>query len=480
MQVEEAGSGLSEYTSTRESYTRAFFNDVDITACALYRGNALAKAPLYVWTRLANGKRQKVDHDASGVLASTNPKNWYTGHQWHRWNLISLDIHGHAASQVATNRLGIPTELYWFPPTAYTPYPDDNGYLGGIRWRESGGQEHVVPASQLFYLATGSITGDLGGMSRIQSLRMDLNLTAYSKASNYWFFRNNQRPDWLLTGDFAPTADNVEGLRRQIQKWAGGDNRRGPLILGGGNISAHLMTTERKDMEWLSQQRLSQEAKASAFGVPVFFLNNLDRATYANYDTALKAWWHDTLIPQFDDYADQLTRNFLWRWPDARSKNLFMAYDYGEIAGIAEDFGKIWEREVAMAKIMAEAMIQRGLTPNQWRMIQADAFDRLGLDSKPFKGEVPQGDDILTAWSNIPASQADANTVLNAMLGRGPNAAYLQNIPNNPTDWEAVAQRVSDDLAADRRQAQDANQQADQQARQAAAFRRGFRRKIAA
>lgn len=465
MQVEEGGSGVNEYQSNQQSYVRSFFNDVDITTCVHLRANAIARVPLFVYEPLPNGKRHKIDHDALDVLHLTNPKNWFAGKNWHRWNLGSLDISGHTCSQFAFDRRGIPSEIFWLPPVSYTPKLGPDGYFGGIEIREPGGHEYPVPADQLFYMSTGSLTGDIAGMSRIQAMRMDLNLTSYSKSSNYWFFRNNQRPDWLLMGDFAPTDDNTERLRRLINRWAGGDNRRGPLILGGGNLKATLLTTERKDMEWLSQQRISQEAKAAAFGVPVFLLNNLDRATWANYREANQAWWHNSLIPELDHYADQLTRGFLYRWPDAQSRKLKMGFDYAQVEGLGEDLAQIWEREVELLKTLTQGMQMGGLIPNQWRVIAHDTLNRLGVDAVPLEGAVPQGEDRLVNWNLVPSSQAGATLAIDMMAARGPNAALVQNVPNDPTDFEGAAEEIRQDeqAVADRRAEQEQAQTARQQ-----------------
>ena len=87
-----------------------------------------------------------------------------------------------------------------------------------------------------------------------------------------------------------------------LMRMLSGANNRAPLVLGEG-ATAHLLTTSHEDAQWVEQQRLAQEEISGAFGVPLVFLNNLERSTYDNIKTAKLILWHDTMIPECDELS---------------------------------------------------------------------------------------------------------------------------------------------------------------------------------
>lgn len=427
----DMGAGVQEYTGSKADMARSF-TDAWIFRCIEVRGAAIAQATLRCWSVGPNGKRTAVDHDALGVLQSTNPVNWLAGIKLWRASLASLDLHGHFCWQLQLKN-GLPTEIYFWPPAVYTPMSDNDGFFSGIKLDNSD-EKRIIPASQLVYDATMSPSEPIKGTSRITAARMALNLRSYSLASNLWFFRNNQRPDWLLTMESLPTEENVSRMRRYINQWANGDNRRGPLILGGaGGMHAQLLTTTPKDAEWVAQQRLSQEEVAAIFGVPVIMLNNLERATYSNFEVARTQFWHDTMRPEMDDLADALTRLFLWRWPDAAKKKLVLGFDYTKVEGLQEDINKQWERAMAYMDRINKAVQDRSMTPNKARVAIAAMMETLGLPIDAWTGPVPQGNETLVPYSMIPGSQTSVQAVADILAARGQAGLYVvENVPGAP------------------------------------------------
>jgi len=74
----------------------------------------------------------------------------------------------------------------------------------------------------------------------------------------------------------------MQRLRREWMQAFSGESNKSPFF-AGNNTKATLLTQTAKDMEWLAQQRLSQEEISATFGVPLVYLNNFDRATYENW-----------------------------------------------------------------------------------------------------------------------------------------------------------------------------------------------------
>src|SRR5579859_5075556 len=235
-------SGGDEINDTPGDYTRAATAESYVYKCLNVRGNALGQAPLRAWELKRDGTRgDSVDHDALALLRFTNPM---TGHvrgtsELMRYTLGSLDLHGRSGWRLATNLRGTrPTEIYWQSPATFSPVSDPKTFFGGLKIL---GTTEVIPPERCVYLRTPNYADPLMGTSKIMVLKQAINLRRYSVRSNLSFFKNSQRPDWMLSGNFANTQENMQRIRRALAKWLTGEHNRSPLILGEG-ATAHLLT----------------------------------------------------------------------------------------------------------------------------------------------------------------------------------------------------------------------------------------------
>src|SRR5215472_4328214 len=427
----EAG-GVQEVQDNKADYTRARTAESYVFRCEEVRGKAISQVPLKAWQTGRDGKRKEIEHDALGVLKETNPIGYVDGTALLRYTLTTIDLHGRCAWQLAFNRKKQPAEIYWQIPTQIEPLPDPKKFFWGIRVTDENGVREI-PAAEICYFATDNMANPLKGTSKISVLRNAINLRQYSARSNIDMFKNSMRPDWLLSGNWANSEENMNRLRREVRRHLSGANNRAPLFLGEG-ATAHLLTMSHQDMEWLEQQRLSQEEISAVFGVPLIYMNNLDRATYENIKTAKLILWHDTMIPEGDVYAELLNKRFLWRfWPETKDKKISLGFDYDEIEGLGEDLALIWERVINMSRQISEQVKNNELTPNQARLIRNQLFSDLGVDVAAFQGDIPGGDNFYRPFQEIPVDQLDLQAVMNVWAMRGQNPEFVESVPGAET-----------------------------------------------
>jgi HK97 family phage portal protein len=447
MGMSSSGSGPPEIKDNPTSYAGARTAESYVYTCREVRGRAVSQVPLRCWQTDPQGKRKAIEHDALGVLETTNPFGWVDGiPALMRMTMDSLDIQGRSAWRLAFDRRNRPSEVYWTAPTTFAPIPDPKTFIRGIRVHEEGSGVRDIPYSEICYFVSDNPLDPLMGTSKIAVLKNPINLRSYSQHNNIDFFKNSMRPDWMLSGNFANTEDNIARIRRGIRRMLSGANNRAPLILGEG-MTAHLLTTSHEDAQWVEQQRLAQEEISAVFGVPLIYLNNLERATYENIKTAKLILWHDTMIPDCDDLADRLNRRFLWRfWPETRDRKITFGFDYSEIEGLGEDLALIWERVVNMSKQLSEQVRQRELTPHEARALRDQLFGDLGLDTSPFSATIPGGDTFYELFTNVPVDQLSVQAVMNIWGMRGQNPEFIEDVPGAPTAG-ANADDVVDRLA---------------------------------
>lgn len=437
------GDASGEIPDNTQGRTRAFAADVSVYRCVDLRGAAIASVPLKIYDSVDPTKRVEVEHEAMSVLMRTNPFAWVAGPQLMRYSIGSRDLHGSFAWRIVNDTGGrirdpLPRELYWLPPGQYTPVPGDamkpaqpKVPFAGLRVRPGNSKpEYFLPAEQVVYAPTYNPVDPLKGTSRITALRTDLNLRLYGANSNLWFFRNNQRPDVVVTGAFSPTPENV-GLMRRIWKAAfGGDGSRGPAFLPS-DMRVNLLTMTQKDAEWLGQRQAAREDILAAFGVPPPVYGDLSRATYENIRVAYEAFWRTGMIPELDEMAWVLTQQFLWKWPDARDAQLVFAYDYAAIEALQEDANSVWERTMAMIDRLNTAVERRNLLPNQMREIAQALFKAAGLPDKSWKGKVPGGDMFYVRINEIPIIESSVQANVDSLAARAGVTYGETNKPGN-------------------------------------------------
>ena len=462
MGMETDEGGVSPITDQPGDYSRAVAVESYIFRCLDVRGDALAQVPLKCWQDKKDGSRQSIDHDALAILRANNTMSPVVGTDLMRYTLGSKDLHGRACWTFATNFGGKPSELYWMVPTQYVPLPNQFGGLRAVRLITNASVKEI-DASKLVYFSTANFEAPLYGTSKIKVLRNAINLRQYSARSNMDFFKNSMRPDWVLTGDWKNTEENVENIKRNLRRHFSGESNRQPLVIGEG-AKAHLLTASAKDMEWLAQQRLSQEEISAVFGVPLIYLSNLDRATFENIKTAKLILWHDTMIPETKKLAEQMNQNFLWRfWPETRDAKIYLGFDYNEVEGLGEDVAQIWERFNAYMQRIDEQVTHRVLTPDQARMAMEAFANDLGVVTTPWHGKHPpglMGDTHLLPFNNLPVEQLSVQTIIDIEAARSsnPNAsALIESVPGAPNasqNADEAATRLDEQIAIQQEVAQ--------------------------
>jgi phage portal protein BeeE len=465
--ISDSGTGLDEIQDTQIDYARARAMESYIFRAQDVRGSAIDSVPLRVWSTDQRGRRSAVPHPAIELLERNVPSdpafNVYVSGSASlmRYTLLSLDGHGRSGWRFATDTKGFPTEIYWLVPTAFTPL---HGYevrqnvpFGGLQYL-SGGQRQTLTPDQVIYFQTDNPIDPIIGTSKVSILRNAINLRAYSQKSNMDFFKHSMRPDWILTGEWKNNEENIERIKRGLRRHYQGESNREPMVLGEG-AKAQLLTTSQKDAEWQAMMRIVQEEISAIYGVPVVYLNNMERATYQNIETAKLMLWHDTMMPETKKLAAMLTQRFLYRfWPESRDAGLEFGFDYNTVTGLSEDVARIWERFNALTDRVAVQVERRELTPNQARQVLARLAETLGLDPTPWESPLPDGDTFYLQFGNLPSDQLSVQAIMNIEASRSSSPAageLIMDVVGAPDAGKNAQRQIA-------RQREFLDQQADQ------------------
>ena len=472
MQTEEGG--IAPISDQPGDWARAYGLESYVFRSMQVRMDSISQVPLCTYQKSSNGAVAPVEHPALGIIQNTNPYGALgsvVGKDLLRLTLASKDVHGRSAWSLAFGYRGKPTEIYWEIPTRFSPVLDPNlpgVVLGYIRANRANGVVEI-PASKVVYFKSGdNMANPIEGVSKISVLRNAINLRQYSARSNIDFFKNSMRPDWVLSGDWKNTEENVETIRRALRRHFSGEANRQPLVIGEG-ATAHLLTAMNKDMEWAAQQRMAQEEISATFGVPLIYLSNWDRASYDNLKVAKLLLWHDTIMPEAAKLCDQLNQGFLWRfWPETQDRGIYFGFDFNQVNGLGEDVAQVWERFKAFMEQIVKQVETRILTPDQARGELEAMATALGVVADAWKGKQRpelRGDMHFLPFNNLPVNQLGEQGIINIEAARSSNpnaAALIESVPGAPNasqNSQEVLNRIDQQLETQQEMAQARMQQ---------------------
>lgn len=197
-------------------------------------------------------------------------------------------------------------ELWLLPPDQMAPVPDRQEYISHYV-RRVDGQEKVIPVEEIAQLMLSDPANPYVGMSPLQAAARTVDTEVEAVTWNKVALQNRAVSDGMLSfsADLSPKQYKQARLRVREQHM-GSRNARIPWVMG--NEARWIKMSETAvEMDFINSRKLLREEICAVFGVPPVLVGILDRATYANYETARKVFWQDTVTPFLSNLSDGLT-----------------------------------------------------------------------------------------------------------------------------------------------------------------------------
>mgnify|MGYP001171385759 CR=1 FL=1 len=102
-----------------------------------------------------------------------------------------------------------------------------------------------------------------------------------------------------------------EELQKRFNRVAGGIEKAGQLLPLPLGFDYQSISTSLRDAQFTELQELTERQIASAFGVKMHQLNNLERSTHTNIEHQQKEFYIETLQPKLTAYEQELTYKLL-------------------------------------------------------------------------------------------------------------------------------------------------------------------------
>src|SRR5690606_2775153 len=119
-------------------------------------------------------------------------------------------------------------------------------------------------------------------------------------------------------------------IKKQLrERWSGARNAGLPQLLEGG-LDVKVLSLSPSELDWIKSDINQGRKIAIALGVPPELLGDSTNKTYANYQEARAAFYHETILPLMDELRDELNN---WLTP-MFGDNLYLDYDRDEIEAL--------------------------------------------------------------------------------------------------------------------------------------------------
>lgn len=264
-----------------------------VQACVSAYAETVAMCPGNHWAWTPEGGRKRVTNSAL-VRILKRPNDYLSISDFLMNAVGQLYREGNAYALIVRNDRYEPKELHLMDSrhcAARLSVAGDIFYhLAGNPVVEARfGNNIVAPARDVLHLRLQTPRHPLIGETPLAAAALELAAGNAVLQQQVRFFLNQARPSFVLTTDQVLTREQVTQLRESWNEQAKGLNRGGTPILTAG-LKAQPIATSAKDAELADILKLSDEAVARVFRVPMQILGSSDKTPYASTEALMQSW----------------------------------------------------------------------------------------------------------------------------------------------------------------------------------------------
>jgi HK97 family phage portal protein len=195
-------------------------------------------------------------------------------------------------------------------------------------------ERRILMPEQVFHTRMVNPADDWRGLTWLRSTQIFAWLEdQIAKYNTEFLAHGGVPPGWISFDDHVDQLERPD-LKKEIQEITSGRGNRkrvGVLWDGAKWVPSGISPAEGEFIELLET---SKEQIASAAGVPPMYVGDLREASYANASEQKEMYWFNTIIPELEMLAQDITENVLWRlWGD---ENLVAWFDYEKVEAIQD------------------------------------------------------------------------------------------------------------------------------------------------
>lgn len=433
--------------STPVGYAYASIASVWAMRSIEVRSKAISRFDPYIYDRKT--KQRVTEHPLAIAIRRSNQRLF----RLHEWSQM---IWGETFFWPKENDFGYHSDIQWLNNIGMA-VDTGFGYIQNFSYTPvQGGVPHIWEPEQIAFFKTDNPFNDLRGLSRFESILIDVGIERDMARSMKAFYTNESRPGLMLLPETDLNPADAKGFmdywKENLQ---GPANANKPMLMP--KAIKDVVEIQRAPVEDDVDVRTSLRSEVcAAFGVPLALAGAWDDANYDSVDTQRKSFYEETMIPEADDIASDWTQRIIPFFDN--SGTLELKFDYTHIMALIEDAD-------TKASIANARLATGGITLNEYRQaLNMQAVENgdvyyvpsgivvtpaAELGAAPIAPDVPATPPTgapSPASPDAPASPPSGETnpgnpVPEAAVSAGKSAAIMLNMGGNP-DLMHLQERV--------------------------------------
>lgn len=288
--------GNKTYSGETITPESAFSNLGTVYACATIRCNLISKLPLQLFKHLEKGREREKNHKL-WYLLEKRPNNYQTPSQM--WSFVELSrmLWGNGFVLQEYDQFGKHKSLRPLEPNRTEILINDLTDEYVFRYTDRKGQIFVYNEDEIWHFPYISPDGKIGKAPLTVARENSGNLMAIQKFEGN-FYKNGTMTQGVLKTDQQLEREDKTHIQTQWALMHGGGMNAGKIPILDFGLEYKELTMPLKDAEFIMSKKMNQVEIANIFNVPMFMLNDMEKATFNNFEQMKLLVAENVLLPE--------------------------------------------------------------------------------------------------------------------------------------------------------------------------------------
>ena len=317
-------------------------------ACLNVLGTAFSEPPLKVYLKTQEGDEYIDKHPAAILLENPNPN--MTASLMNNYIVTSVAVSGDAFLLKLRNESGAVIQLIPLLPEMIEVKGNTEQLITKYEYKQKGNTMTILPEDMIHLRERIDPRNHRRGLSPLRSVMVEVLGDAAASQMGAALVKNTGVPSVVISpkNDLSMTSDEAENIAEVFGRRFGGENRGRPLVISGGEVDIKTLSFSPKDLEIGKLRYINEERISAVLGVPAILAGlgaGLERATYSNAKELREFFTEQKLIPMWNHFANEFTKQLLLQDFEDISDYCFK-YDLSDVRALSQDEDATMQRVV--------------------------------------------------------------------------------------------------------------------------------------